>query len=206
MYNVSLLINTLLLFFFFCTNTGSGIQYLHENKIIHRDLKPENIVLQEIDGKVMNASCAFCTVLYVIWFSVICSHYETVFLQLVHKIIDLGYAKDLDQGSLCTSFVGTLQYLVRVLSLMHCCAKKKEKSFQQSSPVFIQMYLYVCQAPELFESKPYTVTVDYWSFGTVIFECTCGFRPFLHHMQPVQWWVNIEAARSCIPKLSAQTC
>uniref|UniRef100_A0A7N5ZV57 Inhibitor of nuclear factor kappa-B kinase subunit alpha n=1 Tax=Anabas testudineus TaxID=64144 RepID=A0A7N5ZV57_ANATE len=103
------------------TEFCSGIQYLHENKIIHRDLKPENIVLQDIDGK------------------------------LVHKIIDLGYAKDLDQGSLCTSFVGTLQYL----------------------------------APELFESKPYTVTVDYWSFGTVIFECTCGFRPFLHHMQPV---------------------
>ncbi|XP_015233106.1 PREDICTED: inhibitor of nuclear factor kappa-B kinase subunit alpha-like isoform X1 [Cyprinodon variegatus] len=102
---------------------GSGIQYLHKNKIIHRDLKPENIVLQEINGK------------------------------LIHKIIDLGYAKDLDQGSLCTSFVGTLQYL----------------------------------APELFESKPYTVTVDYWSFGTVIFECICGFRPFLHNMQPVQW-------------------
>lgn len=31
----------------------------------------------------------------------------------MHKIIDLGYAKDVDQGSLCTSFVGTLQYLVR---------------------------------------------------------------------------------------------
>ncbi|MBN3294933.1 IKKA kinase, partial [Amia calva] len=104
-------------------DVGSGIQYLHENKIIHRDLKPENIVLQDIDGK------------------------------LVHKIIDLGYAKDLDQGSLCTSFVGTLQYL----------------------------------APELFENKPYTVTVDYWSFGTMIFECSCGFRPFLHNLQPVQW-------------------
>ncbi|XP_020777102.2 inhibitor of nuclear factor kappa-B kinase subunit alpha-like isoform X1 [Boleophthalmus pectinirostris] len=102
---------------------GAGIQYLHENKIIHRDLKPENIVLQDSNGK------------------------------FIHKIIDLGYAKDLDQGSLCTSFVGTLQYL----------------------------------APELFESKPYTLTVDYWSFGTVIFECICGFRPFLHHMQPVQW-------------------
>uniref|UniRef100_A0A6Q2Z154 Inhibitor of nuclear factor kappa-B kinase subunit alpha n=1 Tax=Esox lucius TaxID=8010 RepID=A0A6Q2Z154_ESOLU len=96
-------------------------KYLHENKIIHRDLKPENIVLQEISGK------------------------------LIHKIIDLGYAKDLDQGSLCTSFVGTLQYL----------------------------------APELFENKPYTVSVDYWSFGTMVFECTCGFRPFLHNMQPV---------------------
>ncbi|KAK0146261.1 Inhibitor of nuclear factor kappa-B kinase subunit alpha [Merluccius polli] len=104
-------------------DVGSGIQYLHENKIIHRDLKPENIVLQDVNGK------------------------------LVHKIIDLGYAKDLDQGSLCTSFVGTLQYL----------------------------------APELFETKPYTVTVDYWSFGTMVFECSCGFRPFLHNLQPVQW-------------------
>uniref|UniRef100_A0A8C8MKX1 Inhibitor of nuclear factor kappa-B kinase subunit alpha n=1 Tax=Oncorhynchus tshawytscha TaxID=74940 RepID=A0A8C8MKX1_ONCTS len=104
-------------------DVGSGVQYLHENKIIHRDLKPENVVLQDVNGK------------------------------LVHKIIDLGYAKDLDQGSLCTSFVGTLQYL----------------------------------APELFENKPYTVTVDYWSFGTMIFECSCGFRPFLHNLQPVQW-------------------
>uniref|UniRef100_A0A667WZ75 Inhibitor of nuclear factor kappa-B kinase subunit alpha n=1 Tax=Myripristis murdjan TaxID=586833 RepID=A0A667WZ75_9TELE len=110
------------------SDIGSGIQYLHENKIIHRDLKPENIVLQDVNGK------------------------------LVHKIIDLGYAKDLDQGSLCTSFVGTLQYL----------------------------------APELFENKPYTVTVDYWSFGTMLFECTCGFRPFLHHMQPVQWTSKVK--------------
>ncbi|XP_062319721.1 inhibitor of nuclear factor kappa-B kinase subunit alpha-like [Osmerus eperlanus] len=103
-------------------DVGSGIRYLHENKIIHRDLKPENIVLQETNGKI------------------------------VHKIIDLGYAKDLDQGSLCTSFVGTLQYL----------------------------------APELFEEKPYSFTVDYWSFGIIIFECTCGFRPFLHHSNPLQ--------------------
>lgn len=44
---------------------------------------------------------------------------HNVFLvQLVHKIIDLGYAKDLDQGSLCTSFVGTLQYLVSIISIL----------------------------------------------------------------------------------------
>lgn len=42
------------------------------------------------------------------------SGFSSSFLfQLIHKIIDLGYAKELDQGSLCTSFVGTLQYLVR---------------------------------------------------------------------------------------------
>ncbi|KAM4609563.1 inhibitor of nuclear factor kappa-B kinase subunit alpha [Discoglossus pictus] len=110
------------------SDIGSGIQYLHENRIIHRDLKPENIVLQECNGKV------------------------------VHKIIDLGYAKDLDQGSLCTSFVGTLQYL----------------------------------APELFENKPYTVTVDYWSLGTMVFECIAGYRPFLHNMQPFTWHEKIK--------------
>lgn len=41
--------------------TGSGIQYLHENKVIHRDLKPENIVLQEIDGKVNELFFCTCT-------------------------------------------------------------------------------------------------------------------------------------------------
>uniref|UniRef100_A0A4W6DVB9 Inhibitor of nuclear factor kappa-B kinase subunit alpha n=1 Tax=Lates calcarifer TaxID=8187 RepID=A0A4W6DVB9_LATCA len=142
------------------SDIGSGVQYLHENKIIHRDLKPENIVLQEMCGKI------------------------------VHKIIDLGYAKDLDQGSLCTSFVGTLQYLVSVTPVIHYAASNFAVFFQYISTV--RIYLYVCQAPELFESKPYTVTVDYWSFGTVIFECTCGFRPFLHHMQPVQWTSKVK--------------
>lgn len=103
------------------------------------------------------------------------------FFQLVHKLIDLGYAKDLDQGSLCTSFVGTIQYLVSVGSL-NCAANCLLKL-----SLLNQVCVCVFQAPELFENKPYTLTVDYWSFGTVIFECICGFRPFLHHMQPVQW-------------------
>ncbi|XP_070689854.1 inhibitor of nuclear factor kappa-B kinase subunit beta [Pempheris klunzingeri] len=102
---------------------SSALTYLHKKRIIHRDLKPENIVLQQGEKR------------------------------LVHKITDLGYAKELDQSSLCTSFVGTLQYL----------------------------------APELIERQKYTVTVDYWSFGTLVFECITGFRPFLPTWQPVPW-------------------
>lgn len=109
------------------SDISSALRYLHENRIIHRDLKPENIVLQQGEGR------------------------------LIHKIIDLGYAKELDQGSLCTSFVGTLQYL----------------------------------APELLEQQKYTVTVDYWSFGTLAFECITGFRPFLPNWQPVQWHAKV---------------
>lgn len=102
---------------------SSALTYLHQKRIIHRDLKPENIVLQQGEKR------------------------------LIHKIIDLGYAKELDQSSLCTSFVGTLQYL----------------------------------APELIERQKYTYTVDYWSFGTLVFECITGFRPFLPTWQPVPW-------------------
>ncbi|XP_064421554.1 inhibitor of nuclear factor kappa-B kinase subunit beta [Latimeria chalumnae] len=107
---------------------ASALRYLHENRIIHRDLKPENIVLQQGEQR------------------------------LIYKIIDLGYAKELDQGSLCTSFVGTLQYL----------------------------------APELLEQQKYTVTVDYWSFGTLAFECITGFRPFLPNWHPVQWHAKVK--------------
>ncbi|KAH3861372.1 inhibitor of nuclear factor kappa-B kinase subunit alpha-like isoform X2 [Dreissena polymorpha] len=104
-------------------DVSAGIEYLHSNKIIHRDLKPENIVMKPLDERT------------------------------IYKIIDLGYAKELDQGSVCTSFVGTLQYL----------------------------------APELYSSSKYTCTVDFWSFGTVVFECITGYRPFLPDRKPIEW-------------------
>ena len=39
-----------------------------------------------------------------------------LFIQIIYKLIDLGYAKQLDQGSVATTFVGTLKYLVWTLS------------------------------------------------------------------------------------------
>jgi serine/threonine protein kinase len=40
-----------------------------------------------------------------------CTSEDVFIFQIVYKLIDLGYAKELDQTSICTSFVGTLQYL-----------------------------------------------------------------------------------------------
>lgn len=98
--------------------------YLHGLRIIHRDIKPENIVFQP------NPSG-----------------------RNVYKIIDLGYAKELEQTSLAQSFVGTLVYL----------------------------------APELYDRRQYTYTVDYWSFGVLAFEMATGVRPFFHDLSPVEW-------------------
>ncbi|GAB6028534.1 hypothetical protein CHUAL_002681 [Chamberlinius hualienensis] len=99
---------------------SSALQYLHSMRIIHRDLKPENIVLQLNDGKTS------------------------------YKLIDLGYAKELEQNSLCTSFVGTLQYLAPELFMtqkytssvdywsfglvIHECITGKRPFFPYSNP------------------------------------------------------------------------
>ncbi|PNF29865.1 hypothetical protein B7P43_G09538 [Cryptotermes secundus] len=114
------------------SDVKSAVQYLHSMKITHRDLKPENIVLQQVKDKI------------------------------VYKLIDLGYAKELDQSSICTSFVGTLQYL----------------------------------APELFMSKTYNYSVDYWSLGLVSHEVITGVRPFLPNMAPVSWMTHVREKSS----------
>jgi serine/threonine protein kinase len=63
----------------------------------------------------------------------------------VFKLIDLGYAKEIDPLSLCSSLLGSFHYV----------------------------------APELFTSREYSCTVDYWSLGNVAHECLTGSRPFL---------------------------
>lgn len=61
---------------------SGALLYLHSLRIIHRDLKPENVVLKSRPDGTHD-----------------------------YKLIDLGYCKELDQNSLASSFVGTLQYL-----------------------------------------------------------------------------------------------
>ncbi|XP_008200412.1 inhibitor of nuclear factor kappa-B kinase subunit beta isoform X1 [Tribolium castaneum] len=59
-----------------------AVSYLHKQNITHRDIKPENIVLQ---------------------------HCNTRPGDVIYKLIDLGYAKELSDS--VVSFVGTLHYL-----------------------------------------------------------------------------------------------
>lgn len=67
---------------FILEDISSGLHHLHQLNITHRDIKPDNIVLQHCDNRKGNT---------------------------VYKIIDLGYAKELNDT--IVSFVGTLHYL-----------------------------------------------------------------------------------------------
>lgn len=68
----------------------NAMQFLHQNRITHRDLKPENVVMCALDyAGQMNPQVQ----------------------KVTYKLIDLGYAKEIDSNSICASFVGTLQYL-----------------------------------------------------------------------------------------------
>ncbi|XP_026752609.2 inhibitor of nuclear factor kappa-B kinase subunit alpha [Galleria mellonella] len=75
------------------SDVGNAIQFLHQNKITHRDIKPENIVIQLLDSTGTYDFGAQCQ------------------RNIIYKLIDLGYAKEIDSKSVCASFVGTLQYL-----------------------------------------------------------------------------------------------
>lgn len=86
----------------------SAVEYLHAFKITHRDLKPDNIVLQEVENNRVHYY-----ELFFLW----CDAKILEPFQNIYKLIDLGYAKELDQSSMAASFVGTLQYLAPELFL-----------------------------------------------------------------------------------------
>ncbi|CAG7709916.1 unnamed protein product [Allacma fusca] len=98
-----------------------AIVYLHNQPIgknryiIHRDIKPENIVIQ----------------------------WDEILKRCVYKLCDLGLAKDVSEGSFCSSFLGTPEYI----------------------------------APEIHQGLKYDKTVDFWSFGLIVYEIACGSPP-----------------------------
>ncbi len=81
----------------------------------------------------------------------------------VFKLIDLGYAKEVDPLSVCSSLLGSFHYV----------------------------------APELFTSREYLSTVDYWSLGNVAHECLTGSRPFLLNSS---WGDDVSSCRTRGPR------
>nr|XP_006821705.1 PREDICTED: inhibitor of nuclear factor kappa-B kinase subunit alpha-like [Saccoglossus kowalevskii] len=60
-------------------------------------------------------------------------------------------------------------------------------------------------APEMLSNKEYSHTIDYWCFGTVVFECITGHRPFVPTLAIPQWFEVVNKKQSdhiCAVKLT----
>ena len=110
----------------------SGIQYLHNNKILHRDLKLDNILLNfdnEEDKKNFD------------------------FLKSKVKIIDLGFARYLENDSLAQSLLGgPINLAPQILMKMRKIDNNKSFGYDQKA--------------------------DIWSLGTICYELLIGSPPF----------------------------
>lgn len=97
---------------------GSGFSVLFPRRIVRHMTKSVKALSHQPEQKfntiqsgtkVQSVTVVSCIVTG--WFAFCFTCGNVYMFQIVYKLIDLGYAKELDQSSICTSFVGTLQYL-----------------------------------------------------------------------------------------------
>ena len=136
----------------FLLQVTNAIAFMHSKGIAHRDLKLENIMLKfenEIPIEKGNNHGFFY---YNSEYLSDSNKFEELMLTSVVKIIDLGFAKELDAQGCAKSFLGTPAYLAPEV------LKKK------SSEV----------TPEF----SYSSKIDTWSIGVLTFQILTGEVPF----------------------------
>jgi serine/threonine protein kinase len=100
------------------------------------------------------------------------------------KIIDFGLAKLLDPDDTTESFLGTrVRHTIPLLCLLYV---KSDLMFSY----WRQGYL----APEMLQRKAYTMGVDIWALGVIVYILLCGCLPFNDDGARI---LNENAARVC---------
>ncbi|EPQ30071.1 uncharacterized protein PFL1_02188 [Pseudozyma flocculosa PF-1] len=139
-----------------------SVNELHKLGYIHRDLKPENFLVDSVGHIKLTDFGLASGVLNPGRIESLRSRLDAV------KDTDFIYRTPAERGS--------MYKMMRAQNAHHA-----------DSIVGSPDYM----APEVLRGRDYTISVDYWSLGCILFEFLCGFPPF-SGAQPDETWANLK--------------
>ncbi|KAI9783915.1 MAG: Serine/threonine-protein kinase [Peltula sp. TS41687] len=142
---------------FYIAEIVLAIEAVHQLGFIHRDIKPDNILLDK-DGHIKLTDFGLSTGFHKLHDN---SYYQQLLVGKSSKPRDRN-SVSLDQINLTVSNRGQIN------------TWRKSRRVLAYSTVGTPDYI----APEIFSGQGYTFDCDWWSLGTIMFECLVGWPPF----------------------------